>query len=55
MLVLQVHDEKNPGSMSYRDDFQLAARSFFVLGHQGGTLCHSEVDKRQRALDEKLR
>ena len=58
MLVLKLHDEKNPRKMSRRDDFKLAARSLVVLGHQEGreNLCIPK-SKRQRQipLDEKLR
>ena len=34
MLVLRFKDGKNPGTMSRRDDFKLAARSFAVASHQ---------------------
>ena len=36
MLVLRYKDGKNPGKVSKRDDFKLAARSISVARHQEG-------------------
>ena len=62
MLVLKLHDEKNPGKMSQRDYFKLAVRSLVVLGHEEGkeNILHSEVEKEEgkyrsmKSCDENL-
>ena len=58
MLVLRFQDGKNPGKMSNRDDFKLAARSIAVISHQEGRenpFIPKSKRERQIPLNEKLR